>query len=415
MSQQVAEKVDEARLWKRHVDLARLGLTPAGGVKRLALTDLDNQARADLVAWGESLGFKAYLDPIGNLFIRREGSDPNLPPVMSGSHTDTQPSGGRFDGAYGVLAACEALEAIHQSGAQTRRAIEAVVWTCEEGGARFPLGVMGSAAFVGAKLLPDILAMTDDDGVTVAQALEGTRAKLPGVGARRLGVPVHAFVEAHIEQGPILEDLGKTIGVVTAIQGSRRWMIRVLGEDAHAGTTNRTRRKDALQAATRMVQALDRHFFDPEDRVRFTVGRFRVKPDAMAVVPGYAEFSIDFRHPDPEVLHKLGDQVAGICAAEAGPCEVQAEETSFVAPTPFTNHVPDLVERAATELGLPQMRMISGAGHDAMMLARVCPTGMIFVPCERGLSHNEAENATPADLAAGARVLASTLVALANQ
>jgi N-carbamoyl-L-amino-acid hydrolase len=164
-----------------------------------------------------------------------------------------------------------------------------------------------------------------------------------------------------------------------------------------------------------MVQALDRHFLDPEDRVRFTVGRFRVKPDAMAVVPGYAEFSIDFRHPDMEVLRKLGDQVAGICAAEAGPCEVQAEETSFVAPTPFTNQVPDLVEQAATRLGLPQMRMISGAGHDAMMLARVCPTGMIFVPCERGLSHNEAENATPADLAAGARVLAETLAALADQ
>jgi N-carbamoyl-L-amino-acid hydrolase len=277
------------------------------------------------------------------------------------------------------------------------------------------MGVMGSAAFVGAKPLSEILALTDDDGVTVAAALEGTRAKLPNVAARPLGIPVHAFVEAHIEQGPILEDLGKTIGVVTVIQGSRRWMIRVQGEDAHAGTTNRARRKDALQAATRMVQALDRHFLDSEDRVRFTVGRFRVKPDAMAVVPGYAEFSIDFRHPDLEALHRLGDQVAAICAAEAGPCAVEIEETSFVAPTPFTDHVPDLVDQAAARLGLPRMRMISGAGHDAMMLARVCPTGMIFVPCERGLSHNEAENATPADLAAGARVLAETLVALADQ
>jgi N-carbamoyl-L-amino-acid hydrolase len=397
------------------MEFARLGLTPAGGVKRLALTDLDNQARADLVTWGESLGFTAFLDPIGNLFIRREGTDPSLSPVLSGSHTDTQPSGGRFDGAYGVLAACEAVEAIHEAGVRTRRAIEVVVWTCEEGGARFPMGVMGSAAFVGAKPLSEILALTDDDGVTVAAALEGTRAKLPHVAARPLGIPVHAFVEAHIEQGPILEDLGKTIGVVTVIQGSRRWMIRVQGEDAHAGTTNRARRKDALQAATRMVQALDRHFLDPEDRVRFTVGRFRVKPDAMAVVPGYAEFSIDFRHPDLEALHRLGDQVAVICAAEAGPCAVEVEETSFVAPTPFTDHVPDLVDQAAARLGLPRMRMISGAGHDAMMLARVCPTGMIFVPCERGLSHNEAENATPADLAAGARVLAETLVALADQ
>ena len=395
--------------------MARLGSTPLGGVKRLALTDLDNQARADLAAWAAGLGFDAFLDPIGNLFLRREGSDPGLPPVMSGSHTDTQPSGGRFDGAYGVLAACEALEAIHQAGVKTRRAIEAVVWTCEEGGARFPMGVMGSAAFVGAKPLADILALKDDDGETVGDALQSTRAALPTTKARLLGMPVHAFVEAHIEQGPILEDQGKTIGVVTTIQGSRRWIIMVSGEDAHAGTTNSARRKDALQAATRMVQALSRHFHDPEDRVRFTVGRFRVRPDAMAVVPGYAEFTIDFRHPEVGVLRKLGDQVAAICRAEAGPCEVRAEETSFVEPTPFSDHVPGLVERAAQGLGLSNMRMISGAGHDAMMLARICPTGMIFVPCERGLSHNEAENATPADLAAGARVLADTLVELANE
>ncbi len=407
--------IDETRLWARHVNLARLGLTPLGGVRRLALTALDNQARVDLAAWAEGLGFAVFLDPIGNLFLRREGGDPSLAPVLSGSHTDTQPSGGRFDGAYGVLAACEALEAIHEAGIVTRRAIEVVVWTCEEGGARFPLGVMGSAAFVGAKPLGEILKLADDDGVTVAQALEGTRAALPNAAARPLGFPVHAFVEAHIEQGPILEDLGKTIGVVTTIQGSRRWIVSVTGEDAHAGTTNRTRRKDALQAATRMVRALDEHFYDPEDLVRFTVGRFRVKPDAMAVVPGHAEFTIDFRHPDVTALNWLGDQVEAICQAEAGPCAVVAEETSFVEPTPFTAHVPDLVEAAAAGLDLPRMRMISGAGHDAMMLARVCPTGMIFVPCERGLSHNEAENATPGDLAAGARVLADVLARLANE
>ena len=407
--------VNPARLWQRHVDLARLGLTPLGGVRRLALTDLDNQARADLVAWANRLGFSSFLDPVGNLFLRREGSDPTLPPVMSGSHTDTQPSGGRFDGAYGVLAACEALEAIEEAGIVTRRAIEAVVWTCEEGGARFPMGVMGSSAFIGAKPLDEVLACLDDDGVSVGQALEATRRALPTVVARPLGVPVHAFIEAHIEQGPILEDLGKTIGVVTNIQGSRRWVITVTGEDAHAGTTNRARRKDALQAATRMVQALDQHFYDPADVVRFTVGRFRVKPDAMAVVPGHAEFTIDFRHPEMEALNWLGDQVAAICEGEAGPCAVHVHQTSIVAPTPFTAVVPDLVERAAHRLALPNMRMISGAGHDAMMLARVCPTGMIFVPCERGLSHNEAENASPSDLAAGARVLADVLVDLANQ
>jgi len=409
-----SSRVDEKRLWARHVDLARLGLTPLGGVRRLALSALDNQARAQLAQWAEGLDFSVHLDPIGNLFLRREGTDPTLAPVLSGSHTDTQPSGGRFDGAYGVLAACEALEAIHEAGIATRRAIEVVVWTCEEGGARFPMGVMGSAAFVGAKPLAEILALRDDDGVTVEAALAETRAALPRAAPRALGADVHAFVEAHIEQGPILEDQGKTIGVVTAIQGSRRWLVTVTGEDAHAGTTNRARRKDALQAATRMVQALDRHFFDPEDRVRFTVGRFRVRPDAMAVVPGHAEFTIDFRHPEASALAWLGDQVEAICKGEVGPCRVDVEQISAGDPVPFTNDVPDLVERAAERLALPKMRMISGAGHDAMMLARICPTGMIFVPCERGLSHNELENATAADLAAGARVLADVLVNLAN-
>src|SRR5690348_10150407 len=202
--------------------MARLGATPAGGVRRLALDANDNEARRRLVDWARGLGFSCGLDPIGNLFIRRDGREHDAPPVMSGSHTDTQPSGGRFDGIYGVLAACEALEAIHRAGVSTRRPIEAVVWTCEEGGARFPIGTMGSSVFAGAKKLDDTLAATDDAGTSVAAALAETRRALAGVPERKLGFRPAAFVEAHIEQGPELEARGLTIGVVTVIQGARR-------------------------------------------------------------------------------------------------------------------------------------------------------------------------------------------------
>jgi N-carbamoyl-L-amino-acid hydrolase len=410
-----AAQVDERRLWQRHVDMARLGGTPRGGVRRLALGEEDNAARALLAHWAGERRFLVALDPIGNLFIRRPGTDADAAPVLAGSHTDTQPSGGRFDGIYGVLAAFEALEAIEEAGIATRRPIEAVVWTGEEGGARFPIGTMGSSVFAGELPLEKALQDRDDAGVTVEEALRATRAALPGVAARPLGFPVAAFVEAHIEQGPELEAAAKTIGVVTSIQGARRFRIEIEGEDAHAGTTSRKRRRDALSAAVRMVAALERLFEDKDDVVRFTVGRFRVSPDAPAVVPGHAFFTIDFRHPDEAVLARLGDQVKPVCEANAGPCAVAVVETSRSRPVPFTSEVPDLVEAASNRLGLSSMRMISGAGHDAMRLARVAPTGMVFVPCERGISHSEVENAKPEDLAAGARVLAETLVELAGR
>ncbi len=408
-------KVDEARLWQRHMDMAELGKTPKGGVRRLALTDLDADARALLMAWGAKRGFKSYIDPIGNFFVRREGTDPSLAPVMSGSHTDTQPSGGRFDGIYGVLAALEALEAIDDAGLETKRAIEAAVWTCEEGGARFPLGTMGSSVFAGTNKLDDVLKMKDHEGVTVAAALERTRARVPGAIERPLGIKVASFVEAHIEQGPELEALGKTIGVVTAIQGSRRFAVEVTGEDGHAGTVTRARRKDALFAATDMVQALRKHFMDAEDRIRFTVGRFAVEPNAMAVIPGKVTFTIDFRHPDEAVIVKLGDGVEPLCQSLRGPCQVKVTQFMRSQPVPFSGLLPELIQSAADRLGLSSMPILSGAGHDSIYLAKVCPTAMIFVPCEKGISHNEIENATPYDLASGARVLAEVLADLANR
>jgi N-carbamoyl-L-amino-acid hydrolase len=415
MDGRAAGMVDEARLWRRHMEMAKLGATPKGGVRRPALTADDNQARRLLAEWGGTLGFTSAIDPVGNFFLRREGADTAAAPVMSGSHTDTQPSGGKFDGIYGVLAALEAMEAIQQAGIRTRRPIEAAVWTSEEGGARFQLGCLGSSAFAGALPLATALAAPDYEGVTLAEAMQATRRAVPMAADRPLGFPVAAFVEAHIEQGPELEAQNKTIGVVTVIQGSRRFLIEVTGEDGHAGTVKRALRKDAFLAASRMALALERHFFDPADVVRFTIGRFVVTPNAPAVIPGKTTFTIDFRHPEQAVLTRLGDQVAAVCAAEKGPCEVAVTETSRSKPVAFTNLVPDLVEEAARRLSLPAIRMLSGAGHDSIYLSRCCPTGMIFVPCEKGISHSEIENAKPADLAAGARVLAEVLVELANR
>jgi beta-ureidopropionase / N-carbamoyl-L-amino-acid hydrolase len=289
------------------------------------------------------------------------------------------------------------------------------VWTCEEGGARFPLGTMGSSVFAGTNKLEDVLKMKDHDGVTVAAALERTRARVPGAIERPLGIKVASFVEAHIEQGPELEALGKTIGVVTAIQGSRRFVVEVTGEDGHAGTVTRARRKDALFAATDMVQALRKHFMDAEDRIRFTVGRFVVEPNAMAVIPGKVTFTIDFRHPDEAVIVRLGDGVEPLCQSLRGPCQVKVTQFMRSQPVPFSGLLPELIQSAADRLGLSSMPILSGAGHDSIYLAKVCPTAMIFVPCEKGISHNEIENATPYDLASGARVLAEVLADLANR
>jgi N-carbamoyl-L-amino-acid hydrolase len=409
-----AVAVDQARLWERHLEMARIGGTPRGGVNRQALTPEDAQARALLARWGAALGLDASLDPIGNLFLRRPGQDASAPPVLTGSHLDTQPSGGRFDGTYGVLAGLEAIEAIGRVGIETRRPLELVVWTNEEG-CRFAPGCMGSRAFAEPGLLDRLLAARDLDGIRVAEALHEVRTALPStVAPCGLGGPVAAYVEAHIEQGPELEAAGRVIGLVTGIQGRRRILIEVHGEDGHAGTLPRRRRKDALSAAVAMIQALEVLMHDPGDTVRFTVGRVVVSPNAPSVVPGHVLFTIDLRHPEGGTLMRLGDAVETVCRRHVGPCTVSVTDVSLTMPIRFEGLVPDTVRTVSESLGLPSMPIASGAGHDAENLHRVCPTGMLFVPCEGGISHNEAESAKPEDLAAGAQVLARVLVELAG-
>jgi beta-ureidopropionase / N-carbamoyl-L-amino-acid hydrolase len=407
--------VREDRLWQRHADMAKLGGTPKGGVNRQALSAEDAAARNQLMDWARARGFSVFTDAIGNLFVRREGTDAKAPPVMSGSHMDSQPTGGRFDGMYGVLAAFEAIEALEDAGIRTRRPVIAVAWTNEEG-SRFQPGAMGSAVFAGTYKLDDMLATKDWKGVMLKDALEDTLKAAPA--PMREGTPgfdVGFYVEAHIEQGPRLENAAKTIGVVTAIQGSRRYIVEIDGEEAHAGTTPRAARKDAFAAATRIAAAMYEATTDADDTLRFTIGRVEVAPGSPNTVPGKVTFTIDMRHPDDGVLEAHEKKLHDIVGRKAKPCLARIERVTNVAPTWFDPRVIDLVRTKAQALKLTHMDMPSGAGHDAMHIAKLCPAGMIFVPCERGISHNEIENATPSDLAAGARVLVAVLQELANR
>ena len=406
------ERVSEARLWQRHMEMAAIGAIPGNGVNRAALSDEDIAARRVLLGWAQARNFQIAVDAIGNLFVRRPGSDPAAAPIMTGSHMDSQPRGGRFDGIFGVLAGLEALEAIDAAGITTRRPIELVAWTNEEGG-RFSPCTMGSSVYTGARKLDDFLDVRDDSGAVLRDALAKTLAAMPEATERALNAPVAAYIEAHIEQGPLLERSRKTIGIVTGIQGLRWFNVEVFGKTDHAGTTPLALRQDAMRDAVAIINALTELAHDASDTTRFTVGRMLVTPNSPNSVASHVLFSVDLRHPDPATVERLGKSVEPLARSAARQCTVKVTPTLHDDPCVFHPDVVDAIEGAATELGLAHMRLPSGASHDANYMARVCPSGMIFVPCENGVSHNEAENATPSDLAAGARVLTAALLELA--
>jgi N-carbamoyl-L-amino-acid hydrolase len=408
------DRVDQRRLWQRHMQMAQIGAIPANGVNRAAFSKEDIEARKLLIAWAQARKFTVAADAIGNLFIRRAGTDAHAAPVMTGSHTDSQPRGGRFDGIYGVLAGLEALEAIDEAGARTRHPIEVVAWSNEEGG-RFAPCTMGSAVHTGARSLGDFMEVKDNAGIVLKDALAQTLAATPTAEQRELNAPAAAYIETHIEQGPLLEQEAKTIGVVTGIQGLRWFNVEVFGETAHAGTTPVSTRKDALRDAVAAINALHELTRDPSDTVRFTIGRMLVTPNSPNSVASHVLFSVDVRHPDLATIARLGEAVEPAVRKAAKHCTVKVTSTLHDDPCAFDPAVVDCIERAAQALNVSHRRMPSGASHDAMYMARVCPTGMIFVPCERGISHNEAENAKPEDLAAGARVLTAALLELANR
>jgi N-carbamoyl-L-amino-acid hydrolase len=408
-----ADAVSEQRQWDRLMAMARIGAISGDGVNRACLTELDRQARRLLIDWAKQIDAKVSVDAAANLWFRCDGSDPHAPAVVTGSHMDTQPNGGRFDGIYGVIAGLEALTALHETNTTLRRPIELVAWTNEEGG-RFAPGCMGSMSWSGCRRIEEFADVLDPDNIRFADALAAHLSAEADLPRRSLGGKPHAYVEAHIEQGPRLESEGLDIGVVTGIQGSRWFTVTLTGETAHAGTTPLALRRDAVQDMVRAIAALNSLMHDPQDVLRFTIGRITVEPNTSNSVANRASFTIDFRHPDKDVLLARGDAVAGVVQAAVRDAGVTVQETFHALPVAFSPMVVDAVEQAAAAHGCSHMRLPSGAFHDAQFAVPVCPTGMIFVPCRRGVSHNPAEYSEPGQLAAGTRVLTQTLAQLAD-
>ena len=403
--------IDGKRLWDSLMEMARIGATEKGGVCRLALTDLDRESRELFVRWAEAAGCTTGFDAMGNLFARRPGRDPDKAPVMTGSHLDSQPTGGKFDGAYGVLAGLEVLRSLNDHGIETEAPVEVVVWTNEEG-SRFAPAMIGSGAFAGVFDLDYAQGRSDADGTTIGAELERIGYKGEGCGDR----PVGAYFEAHIEQGPILEAEEKTIGVVTGAQGQRWYEVTLTGQEAHAGPTPMARRKDALVGASRLVQAINQlgHDFQPDACT--TVGMLQVHPNSRNVIPGSVWLTVDLRHPDDGRLAEMDRafRQAAEAAAEAGGLDLAIEEIWHFGATPFDETCVSAVRAGAERYGHSHRDIVSGAGHDAVYMAKVAPTGMIFVPCEDGISHNEIENATPEHLTAGCEVLMHAIVETAG-
>ena len=407
-------QVNGERLWASLMELARIGATAKGGVCRLAASDLDGAARRLFIRWCEEAGCTVRIDRIGNIFARRPGRNPGLPPVMTGSHLDTQPTGGRFDGAYGVLAGLEVVRSLDDLGYETEAPIEIVAWTNEEG-SRFSPAMVGSGVFAGVFDLAYGLDRPDNvSGVRLGAELE----RIGFAGPEPVGGhPVAAYFEAHIEQGPILEAAGTVIGAVTGAQGQRWYEITVTGEEAHAGTTPLPRRKDALLGAAHMIAAVRRIGEAHSPDARATVGFVQVSPNSRNTIPGRVFFTVDFRHPLDAVLSAMDRELRDACgkaAVASGGLEVAVAEFWHFPPTPFDSALVNAVRHAAAAQELSCQDIVSGAGHDAVYMARVAPSAMVFVPCKDGISHNEVEDAAPEDLAAGCAVLLNAMLECAD-
>ncbi|MGF6767672.1 N-carbamoyl-L-amino-acid hydrolase [Paraburkholderia sp. GAS199] len=396
-------RVNGARLWASLERMAQIGATPKGGVCRLALSELDRESRDLFVTWANDAGCSIRVDQMGNIFARRAGRQPDAAPVVTGSHADSQPTGGKYDGIYGVLGGLEVVRALNDAGVETERPVDVVIWTNEEG-SRFAPAMVASGVFAGAFSLDFALSRKDATGTTIGEALQaiGYAGSEPAS-----GFPVHAFFELHIEQGAVLERAGKTIGVVTAGQGQRWYELTFRGTDAHAGTTPMELRRDALVGAARVIDFVDQLGLQHSPHGRATVGMIEARPNSRNTVPGECFFTIEFRHPESAVLDAMDasmrDAVQRISFAQN--LEVEITQIFDYAPVPFAPECVNAVRQAARTLGLPHQDIVSGAGHDACYIARVAPSGMIFIPCVGGLSHNEAEAITPEWATAGADVL----------
>ncbi|NQW02151.1 MAG: Zn-dependent hydrolase [Rhodospirillales bacterium] len=396
-------KVRGERLWESLAEMAKIGATEKGGCCRLALTDLDKQGRDLFVGWCRDAGCTIKVDKMGNIFARRPGRNNDLAPVITGSHLDTQPTGGRFDGVFGVLAGLEVVRSLNDLGYETERPIEVAVWTNEEG-SRFPPAMVASGVFSGEFSLEYGLSRADPDGKTMGEEL----ARIGYAGAEDVGGrDVHAYFEAHIEQGPILEDEEKTIGIVTDAQGQRWYELTLTGVESHAGPTPMASRKDALLGAARIIQLVNQVGLDNAPVACATVGMINSYPNSRNVIPGRVFLTIDFRHPDDAVLARMDATmragVKAICDDIGLGCEI--EQIFYYAPIHFDESCIQSVREATRDCGFSSREMVSGAGHDACYVAAVAPTSMIFIPCIDGISHNEVEDVKPEWITAGADVL----------
>ena len=400
--------INSQRLWDSLMDTAKFGGTEKGGICRLALSDEDRQVRDWFKAQCEALGCTVRIDEAGNMFAVRPGRRNELAPIAMGSHLDTQPTGGKFDGVLGVLGALEVLRTLHEQDYQTNSPIEVVNWTNEEG-SRFPPAMMASGVFAGALAAEYIYQQTDRDGVTFLEALERIGYRGPvKAGDHKFS----AMFELHIEQGPILENENKIIGVVTGVQGMRWYEVTVKGEDAHTGATPMRLRKNALVGTARMIEAVDAIGQKHQPGVA-TVGLIENKPNSRNVVPGEVFFTVDLRHPDEDALDIMEAELRAALDASLPPLRLSYEEKRIWTSraVKFAPELIDCVRRAAAKSDFGMRDMVSGAGHDAAYIAHVAPTTMIFVPCEGGLSHNEAESTSFDECAAGAQVLLDAVLA----
>lgn len=413
MTTQTNQRIDGRRLWDSLMAMAEIGATQKGGVRRLTLTDVDRRGRDRFRALCEQANLTVRVDAIGNMFARREGRDPARKPVLVGSHLDSQPSGGKFDGALGVLGGLEVMRTLNDLGVTTEAPIELVNWTDEEG-SRFGHSLMGSGVWAGVFPLDTTYALADTEGATVGAALDaiGYRGTAPAT-----AFPADAYFELHIEQGPILEREDKMIGVVTGAQAQVWYDVVATGQESHAGTTPPEARKDALVCAARVIDLVDRMMRARGAAGRGTVGQLQVFPNSRNVIPGEVRFSAEFRHPEEAEVDRLEAQFPREAGFIARDCGVKLEITKLfrIPAQPFDPACVDLVRQAAARLGYAAREIVSGAAHDAVYVARHVPTAMVFTPCKDGLSHNEAEDMRAEEAEAGCQVLFEAVVARANR
>ena len=406
-------RIDGRRLWDSLMAMAEIGATAKGGVKRLALSPVDRAGRDLFRGWCEAAGLSVRVDTMGNMFARRPGRDPARPPVLFGSHLDSQPTGGKFDGALGVIAGLEVMRTLDELGLVTEAPVELVNWTDEEG-ARFGRAMMGSGVWAGVFDQAETEALLDPDGISVGEALDGSGCRGADPVARQAA---DSYFELHIEQGPILEREGAQIGIVTGGQAQAWYDAVVTGRDSHAGTTPPSARRDALVGAARIIDLVDRTMRARGEDGRGTVGQLFVSPNSRNVIPGEIRFSVEFRHPDEAELSRIAAQFprdAGFIARDAEVALTLTERVRIPA-QPFDPSCVALVREAAARLGYTARDIVSGAGHDAIFVAPHVPAAMIFTPCRDGLSHNEAESIEPDQAAAGCQVLLEAVLARANR